>query len=340
MELLIDGGWLKKITMRHLLRHAPRWDFVKWGWKAFLASWSVVVIGIVVIAITGKAIYGIDFAGGDAVTFKYDAAHKTDTGAIRTVATAAGVGEIHATYVKPIGGENEVLRIETPHGKAGALVSALQEKFPEARFESIEESSVGASIGNEILWKAIIAIVIAMIVTLLYIAFRFEFGFGIGAMFSSMHDILMVVGLFVVIGHTFIQFQFSAPMVAAILAIAGYSINETVVVFDRIREELRINQGGTLRDIVNTAINKVFARTIMTASSTFMVAVALFVFGTGVLQEIAFTFAVGIVAATFSAIFISSQVFYYWHKGDRKRVEKHQDVKPTYEWTGASKASE
>jgi SecD/SecF fusion protein len=110
-------------------------------------------------------------------------------------------------------------------------------------------------------------------------------------------------------------------------------------VFDRIREELKINPTGSLRDIVNTAINKVFARTIMTSSTTFLAALSLFLFGSGVLHDISFTFLVGIVTSTFSAIFVASQVFYWWHKGDRKHVEAHSDVAPKYEWTGSSKAS-
>jgi SecD/SecF fusion protein len=129
-------------------------------------------------------------------------------------------------------------------------------------------------------------------------------------------------------------------MVAAILCIAGYSINETVFVFDRIREELKLNPTGTLRDVVNSAINKVFARTIMTATTTFLAALSLYVFGSGVLRDISFTFLVGIVTSTFSAIFIAAQVFYWWHKGDRKHVEAHSDVAPKYEWMGSSKASE
>ena len=173
-----------------------------------------------------------------------------------------------------------------------------------------------------------------MLTILLYIAFRFEFGFGVGAMFSTLHDIFMTIGIFVLTGH-----QFSAPMVAAILCIAGYSINETVVVFDRIREELKLNPTGSLRDVINSAINKVFARTIMTATTTFLAALSLYLFGSGVLRDISFTFLVGIVTSTFSAIFIASQVFYWWHKGDRKHVEAHADAAPEYEWTGSSKAS-
>ena len=182
--------------------------------------------------------------------------------------------------------------------------------------------------------NAALAVGVSMLTILLYIAFRFEFGFGVGAMVSTLHDILMTIGIFVLTGH-----KFSAPMVAAILCIAGYSINETVVVFDRIREELKINPTGSLRDVVNTAINKVFARTIMTSSTTFLAALSLYLFGSGVLKDISFTFLVGIVTSTFSAIFVAAQVFYWWHKGDRKHVEAHSDVAPKYEWTGSSKAS-
>ncbi len=170
---------------------------------------------------------------------------------------------------------------------------------------------------------------------LIYIAFRFEFGFAIGAVVSTIHDILMTIGVFVLSGR-----QFSAPMVAAILCIAGYSINDTVVVFDRIREELRLNPNMGLREVVNHAIQRVFSRSLMTSVTSFLAALSLYIFGGGVIHDLSFTFLVGIITGTFSSIFIASPIFYWWHKGDRKHVEKHQDVKPTYEWTGASKASQ
>ncbi|HRE80495.1 MAG TPA: protein translocase subunit SecF, partial [Opitutaceae bacterium] len=257
---------------------------------------------------------------------------------IREIAASVGVQEINVTTSSTLGdtaGNRETLNIATPEGKGQVVFDALQKALPNAGLVSVGMSHIGASLGKEIQWTALIALVVSMITILMYIAFRFEFGFGVGAMFSSLHDILMTIGIFVLFGH-----QFSAPMVAAILAIAGYSINETVVVFDRIREELKENPTGSLRTVVNSAISKVFARTIMTASTTLLAAMSLFLFGGGVLRDISFTFLVGIVTSTFSAIFIAAQVFYWWHKGDRKHVEKHQDVKPTYEWTGASKASE
>ncbi len=332
MELLIESKTVQQITMRHLLKHINA-DFVKFGKPAFISSWLLVLLGVCVIAYKGSHIYGIDFAGGDVITMQFKT--RVDLGKIRQAADAAKVGEINPAYLSGVGGGSELLKIETPEGKSGALFEELRRANPSAGFEKVGESHIGASIGKEIELNALLAVGVSMLTILVYIAFRFEFGFGIGAMFSTLHDILMTIGVFVLTGH-----QFSAPMVAAILCIAGYSINETVVVFDRIREELKLNPTGSLRDVVNTAINKVFARTIMTASTTFLAALSLFLFGSGVLKDISFTFLVGIVTSTFSAIFIAAQVFYWWHKGDRKHVEAHADVAPKYEWTGSSKASQ
>jgi SecD/SecF fusion protein len=332
MEQLIDSGTVKKIRMRHLLK-AIHVDFIRYGRPAFIGSWLVVLLGLGVVVYQGNKIYGIDFAGGDVITVKFS--EHLDPAKIRAVADSLQVGEINSTYESAIGGGNEQLKLETPEGKAGALFAALQRAYPSAGLVKIGESHIGAAIGKEIELNALLAVGVSMLTILLYIAFRFEFGFGVGAMFSTLHDILMTIGIFVLTGH-----QFSAPMVAAILCIAGYSINETVVVFDRIREELKLNPTGSLREVVNAAINKVFARTIMTASTTFLAALSLYLFGSGVLRDISFTFLVGIVTSTFSAIFIAAQVFYWWHKGNRKHVEAHADVAPNYEWTGASKASQ
>lgn len=332
MEWLVYSDIVKKFKMRRLIKPIHV-DFIKYGKPAFIGSWIIVLLGVAVVFYKGERIYGIDFVGGDVISLKFE--QKIDTAKIRQVGASLGLGEVNSTYTRTIGNDVETLKIETPEGKSGAMFEALRKAAPEAGLVKIGDSHIGASVGREIQWNALIAVAASMAVILIYIAFRFEFGFGVGAMFSSLHDILMTIGIFVLFGH-----QFSAPMVAAILCIAGYSINETVVVFDRIREELKDNPTGSLRNVVNSAINKVFARTIMTASTTFLAALSLFIFGGGVLKDISFTFLVGIVTSTFSAIFISAQVFYWWHKGERKSVEAHQDQKPTYSWEANSKASQ
>ena len=130
------------------------------------------------------------------------------------------------------------------------------------------------------------------------------------------------------------------PIIAAVLTIAGYSINDTIVVFDRIREELKLNPTGTLKDIINRSLNLTLSRTIITGGTTFLTAIVLCSVAGGEVNDLAFTLIIGVLTGTFSSLFIASPVFYWWHKGDRKHVEKHHDVAPTYEWTGSSKASQ
>ena len=290
-------------------------------------------LGVAVVVSKGDKIYGIDFAGGDVMNITFR--EHLDLSKIRATAAAAGIGEINPAYVSELGSGKETLKIETVFGKSDAFFSVLQSAYPQAGLEKIGDSQIeGASIGKEVKWNAFISLALSMVVILIYVAFRFEFGFGVGAVVASVHDILMTIGVFVLFGR-----QFSAPMVAAILCIAGYSINDTIVVFDRIREELKLNPNMKLRDVINLAINRVFSRSIMTSLTAFLAALALFLFGGGVLNDISFTFLVGIITGTFSSIFIASPVFYWWHKGDRMHVEAHSDIAPKYEWQGASRAS-
>jgi SecD/SecF fusion protein len=150
--------------------------------------------------------------------------------------------------------------------------------------------------------------------------------------------VLMTVGIFVLCGQfgIFASGQFTAPMLAAILMIVGYSINDTIVVFDRIREELELNPGSNLRSIINLAISRVFSRSLLTSITTLLAALSLYIFGAGVINDFSFVFIVGILTGTFSSIFIASPVFFWWHKGDRRHVEEHQLTPKRYEWESTS----
>jgi SecD/SecF fusion protein len=294
-----------------------------------------VFVGMSVAVYKGKSTFGIDFAGGDIISVEYNKLHQPDLAQVRRVAEQNQIGEVNPSYVTGLAGGSDLLKIETPYNKSIVLFDALKRAFPGAELKNVGESHIGATIGKEVEWNALWSVALSMVVILLYVAFRFEVGFGVGAVVASIHDILMTIGVFVLFGR-----QFSAPMVAAILSIAGYSINDTIVVFDRIREELRINPNASLRDIINGAVRKVFSRSIMTSTTTFLAALSLFVFGTGIMRDLSFTFLVGIITGTFSSIYIAAPVFYWWHKGERKHVEAHHDVAPKYEWTGSSKASQ
>jgi SecD/SecF fusion protein len=332
LDYLIEGGVLKKFPMLHMFSKTNV-DWVKIGKPAFVLSWTIVLFGLVFLFIRSDKALGIDFTGGDQVTFNYT--KQVDISQIRTAAAAAGITDINPSYQSQLGGGSSQLKVELPYGKADQFVTALQQKFPQAGFVKVGTSAIGPTVGREIESNAALSVGLSLIAILLYIAFRFEFGFGMGAVVATVHDVLMTVGMFVLFGG-----QFNAPMVAAILAIIGYSVNDTVVVFDRIREELKLNPNGDLRTIVNLAITRVFSRSLMTSFTVFLAAFALFIAGGGVLRELAFTFLIGIITGTFSSICIAAQVFYWWHKGDRKHVEAHQDIAPKYEWAGSSRASQ
>jgi SecD/SecF fusion protein len=331
LHMAITSGAMKKMTMMNI--PAPHIDFVKYGRRAFIASWIIVLIGVVGIAVKGHKIYGIDFAGGDVVTLSYKT--RIDSTELQKAADAAKLGEVSPTYQSEIGSGVELLNLQTEVGKGDAAVAALKKAYPNAGFTVLGKNVIGPSIGKEIQWNALMAIGLSIVGIMIYVAFRFEMGYGIGAVVSTVHDVLMTVGIFVLTGR-----QFTAPMVGAILLIVGYSINDTIVVFDRIREELKLNPTMNLRDVINLATNRVFTRSILTSLTTFLAALALYLFGGGVINDLSFTFLVGIVTGTFSSIFIASPIFYWWHKGDRKHVEAHHDIAPKYEWQGTSKASE
>jgi SecD/SecF fusion protein len=332
LEAIIYGGTIKKLPMFSVLQ-STKIDFLRFAKPAFIASWIVVLIGLAVVVTKGKAIYGIDFAGGDQVTLTF--ATKPEIAALRQASAKAGVEDANFAYQLPIGGNREVLNVTTPFDQANSLVPKLQQAFPDAKLDLIAESRIGPSVGKEIQWNAAWSIFWALVLIFAYVAFRFEMGYGMGAVVSTVHDLLITVGFFVLFDR-----QFNAPMVAAILLIIGYSINDTVVVFDRIREELKLNPTGSLRDIVNRSLNLTLSRTIITGGTTLLTAVTLILVTTGDVNDIAFTLLIGVLTGTFSSLFIASPVFFWWHKGDRKHVEAHHDVAPNYEWQGSSKASE
>ena len=332
LDWMINGVGVQKIRMFSILNNTS-YDFLKYAKPAFITSWLIVAVGVGAIIYKGKEIYGLDFTGGDQVSLTFTS--KLDLAEVRTVAAAAGVTDLSIAYTQQIGSSQEVLRITTPFDRGQALVEALQAAHPEAGLTLVGGSRIGPSVGAEIQANAGWAIFWSLVLILIYVAFRFEMGYGIGAVISTVHDVVMTVGIFVLFDR-----QFNASMVAAILLIVGYSINDTIVVFDRIREELKLNPTGTLKDIINRSLNLTLSRTIITGGTTFLTAIVLCSVAGGEVNDLAFTLIIGVLTGTFSSLFIASPVFYWWHKGDRKHVEKHHDVAPTYECTGSSKASQ
>ena len=180
-----------------------------------------------------------------------------------------------------------------------------------ASYASIEAARPSAEIQR----SAVIASLLAMFGILLYVAFRYEFSFAVGAVVAILHDVLMTLGWFFLTDR-----QLSAPMVAAILTIIGFSINDTIVIFDRIREDLRLGVRGTFTELMNHALNRTLSRTIITSGTVFLATLSLYLFGGGVINDFAFTFLVGIITGTYSSIYIASALVLWWHKGQRPNI--------------------
>lgn len=332
LELLVMPGVIKRIPMFTLLQ-STKIDFISKAKPSLLVAGAIVLVGLGAIAVKGREVYGIDFTGGDTVTLSF--AKKLDVGQIRAAAEAAGFKEVTPVYQRPIGADHEVLRLTTNFDQGAPLVAALQQAFPEANLQSEGVNRIGPAVGEEIQWNAVWSLFWALLLMLVYVAFRFEFGYGMGAIAAVLVGLLTTIGVFVLFGR-----QFNASMVAAILLVVGYGINDTIVVFDRIREELKLSPSGTLREIINRSLNLTLSRTIITGGTTILTAVTLIVVTTGEVNDIAFTLLVGVLSTTLCSLFVATPVFFWWHKGDRKHVEAHHDIAPKYEWAGSSRASE
>jgi SecD/SecF fusion protein len=334
LELLVHPGYVQRLRMFSVFNNTS-FNFLKVAKPAFIASWLVVAVGVGAVAFKGKSIYGIDFVGGDTVSLSFKLDRRVDVGALRQAANDAGFQEVNPIYQVQLGSDLELLRVTTRFDEGISVMEVLQKAFPAAEFKYVGESRIGPSVGKEIQWNAFLSITVSLFLILLYVAFRFEFGFGVGAVVATVHDLLMTIGIFVLFDR-----QFNASMVAGILLVAGYSINDTIIVFDRIREELKLNPTGTLRDVINRSLNLTLSRTLLTSGTTLLSAIVLVSVTKGDVNDIAFTLLIGVLTGTFSSLFIACPVFYWWHKGDRKHVEAHHDIAPKYEWAGSSRASE
>lgn len=306
-DLLLERSMLNRIGMLHWIRNY-HWDFMRWAKGAFAASWIIIAIGMSYgIFVRGSGVMGVDFAGGDAVTFSF----KQKVGVDKIRQALSSVGNVEPQYQR---GAEELLQVVAPVGKGSAVAKSLSTAFPAADFKVIGQNTVGATVGLEIQKSAIIASFLSLFGILVYVALRYEFSFSVGAVLAVIHDVLMTLGIFFLSGR-----QLSAPIVAAILTIIGFSINDTIVIFDRIREDLKLGVRGSFKDIMNVALNQTLSRTVITSGTVFISTLSLFVFGGGEINDFAFCFLVGIITGTYSSIYIASALVLWWHKGERPK---------------------
>lgn len=319
-DFLIAKGIIKSLPMFRFLRET-KIDFLRWAKPAFAASWLLILIGIGYGFKRGHDVMGVDFAGGDALVLSFDK-RVDDVDKLRDAVNNLKIGDSLIQYQKDISTGRETLNITSAYDTGSKVEDALNKAFPDSKFKRIALDRVGPSVGAEILKNAIIATLLAMFGILVYVAFRYEFSFAVGATIAIIHDVLMTMGWFFLTGR-----ELSAPMVAAILTIIGFSINDTIVIFDRIREDLKLGVRGSFKDVINIAVNQTLSRTIITSGTVLLATLSLYIFGGGVINDFAFTFLVGILTGCYSTIFIASAIVLWWSKGERPRVGPGSAVK-------------
>ena len=296
-EWLAEKGGKGSLHMFRLFEEA-KFNFLGWRRAAYALSILVLAAGLAAVAMRGTNALGVDFTGGDLVTLSFK--EKIDDGRVRS--SLGNLAEV-AQYQRSPVGQDEILSLRTAFGKGEVAVQRLQQDFASAGFTQIQLDKVAPVVGEELKKNALIALVLGVIGIFLYVAWRFEPAFAIGAIVALIHDVFISLGVFVLLGR-----ELSLPMVGAILAVAGYSINDTIVIFDRIRETFRGGLHGNKAESMNLAINQTLSRTLMTSATTFLAVLVLFLFGGRVINDFALILLIGIVVGTYSSIFIASPI--------------------------------
>jgi preprotein translocase SecF subunit len=281
-----------------------RFDFMAKRRGAYIVSAVFILVGIISMAMHGGLRMGIDFAGGRLIEVR-----TTERISVEDTRTAVQAAGYDTAEIQAIRGTNDILiRIPDDSEQEGGaaspsarIMTALREGAGVAGVELLREELVGAKVGHEIRQQAFWAILLSLGLILIYIGFRFEFRFGLGAVAALAHDVLITLTFFSLFNK-----EITMPVVAALLTIAGYSINDTIVVFDRIREQLVKLRREPFFNVLNISINQTLSRTIITAVTTLFTALALMIFGGEVIKDFAFAMTVGIVVGTYSSIFVGS----------------------------------
>jgi SecD/SecF fusion protein len=263
----------------------------------------------------------VDFLGGDSTTFTF--AQNVGVDQIRSALTTIGENDAEIQPQKDVSSGLETLRVTSSSGSESKVEQVLAQQFPQAQFKAIQRQQVGAIVGKEIRQSAVVACLLSMFGILVYVAFRYEFSFAVSAIVGVLHDVFLTLGCYC-IANAVSGRQFNATVVAAVLTIIGFSLNDKIVIFDRIRENLKLGVRGSFREVINQALNQTLSRTIITSGTVFLATLSLFVFGGGVINDFAFTFLVGIITGTYSSIYVASALVLWWHKGERPNIGASQ----------------
>jgi preprotein translocase subunit SecF len=287
--------------------HNPNYNFIKWRWHALIFSVVIIWGGVGAMYFSGGLPMGIEFTGGTALNIKF--AEPTTEDAVRSAMDPVSQDKVVQRFGDPA--ENRIvvrLPLQTAQEEGASIeadASRAREALTAANLKPLEITTeiVGPQVGGDLQRKGIWATLTALGGILIYVAFRFRLTFAVGAIIATFHDILITL-----VALWFFNYDLSLNVIAAILTIAGYSVNDTIVVFDRVREDQRTMRKEPLDVIVNKAVNHTLARTIITSGTTFLAVLALFLFGGEVLKSFAFTMLVGIVTGAYSTVFIAASI--------------------------------
>ena len=308
----------------HIFKNT-NFDFLRWRWHAVALSWIIIIAGIVTLATKGIP-KGVEFAGGTVVIEDFD--------------RSVSVQEVREALDRnfPGGGQNIVvqafgdpalrrvmIRVPQVGAESGASLSIVAQQVEAAlakgnvgTFHRQGTEIIGPSVGKELETKGIWATALSLIFILLYLAFRFQFSFGVGAVVATIHDLLITLAFL-----AFFRYDLSLNVIAAILTMTGYSTNDTIVIFDRIRENLRSMRRDSLDHVINKSVNQTLGRTVITSGTALLTALALFFFGGEVLHGFAFTMVVGIITGTYSSVFIAAAIVSLWRGKSPARAAAH-----------------
>ena len=293
----------------------PNYNFLRWRWHAVALSWVVILAGLFVIYSKGLP-KGIEFAGGTSVIMQFDQTPSVEVvrDALNKNYPGGGQDAIVQTYGDP-SLRQVMVRVPQVGAEQGAALSvraqAIEQALQKAGLKPrvVGTEIVGPSVGEELTQKGISAFVLSLIGILAYIAFRFEFSFAFGAVIATLHDVLVTFAFL-----AFFRYDLSLNVIAALLTVTGYSTNDTIVIFDRVRENMKKMRRDSLNEVINTSINQTLGRTVITAGTALLSALALFFFGGEVLHGFAFTMIVGIITGTYSSVFVAAAIVTFWRR--------------------------
>lgn len=296
--------------------HKTNIDFVGKRAKFFMLSIVIIIAGIIGSVAVGPEL-GIDFVGGTEVTLTFE----NDPGT-KEIRESLEQGNFEGSEVKTVQGKNQYLiRVKETGDANEQLVNLLNDKYPESSFISASSEVITPRIGQEMQSQALGAILLAVFAILLYVAFRFEFVFGLGAIVALVHDVLIALTVIIVVNSLgVLNLEINQAVLAALLTVVGFSINDTVIIFDRIRENQDRHKGKSRTDIFNESINETLTRTVNTLLTAVLALIPIILFGGPSLEGFAFTMLIGFLVGTYSSIFIASS-FVIWYAGKSNKTK-------------------